>query len=178
MRLKRLWRSFSCSNASKCSSPCIERFRIPIYADFDFSNPQSSVRRMPCILFAVIYVMLRHGRSCLAPPASHPRSCVLRAGYPSLRAETLAPVQLEPFASHDRVCLSLTSRYHLLMYLDSLLGILVPTIFFAALDRGSVAVGSGDQSGLPASFVPLVSDSVRSDILRMSRGISIMLILM
>ncbi|KAI1789896.1 hypothetical protein LXA43DRAFT_1075110 [Ganoderma leucocontextum] len=58
-----------------------------------------------------------------------------------------------------------------------LLGILVPTIFFAALDRGTVAAGSGDQSGLPANFVPLVSDSVRWDILRMSRGISIMLIL-
>ncbi|PIL32595.1 transporter [Ganoderma sinense ZZ0214-1] len=63
------------------------------------------------------------------------------------------------------------------LLMTGLLGILVPTIFFAALDRGSVAAGSGDQSGLTANFVPLVSDSVRWDILRMSRGISIMLIL-
>ncbi|KAM5541654.1 hypothetical protein V8D89_004844 [Ganoderma adspersum] len=63
------------------------------------------------------------------------------------------------------------------LLMTGLLGILVPTIFFAALDRGSVAAGSGGQSGLPANFVPLVSDSVRWDILRISRGISIMLIL-
>ncbi|TBU39209.1 hypothetical protein BD309DRAFT_872771 [Dichomitus squalens] len=57
------------------------------------------------------------------------------------------------------------------------LGILVPTVFFAALDRGSVAAGSGDQSGLPAPFVPLVSDAVRRDIVQMSRGIAVMLLL-
>ena len=54
----------------------------------------------------------------------------------------------------------------------------MPTVFFAALDRGSVSPGSGSTSGLPASFVPLVSDGVRRDILRMSRGISIMLLVM
>ena len=63
-------------------------------------------------------------------------------------------------------------------YCNSVLAILVPTVFFAALDHGPVSPGSGNTSGLPSSFVPLVSDGVRRDILRMSRGISIMLLVM
>ncbi|KAI1789895.1 hypothetical protein LXA43DRAFT_545502 [Ganoderma leucocontextum] len=56
------------------------------------------------------------------------------------------------------------------------LAIAVPTAFFAALDRGTVVSGSDSASGLPGAFVPLVSDGVRRDILRMSRGISVVLL--
>ncbi|KAI0740183.1 hypothetical protein C8Q76DRAFT_790652 [Earliella scabrosa] len=52
------------------------------------------------------------------------------------------------------------------------LATLVPTAFFAALDRGDTS----SRSGLPPPFVPLVSDFVRRDILRMSRGISVILL--
>ena len=55
---------------------------------------------------------------------------------------------------------------------------MAPTVFFAALDRGSITPGNGSTSGLPTSFVPLVGDSVRRDILRMSRAISILLLVM
>ena len=58
----------------------------------------------------------------------------------------------------------------------------VPTAFFASLDRGSLSVaGNGSQapdSGLPPAFTPLVSDSVRDDLLKMSRGISVVLLVM
>ncbi|PIL32583.1 transporter [Ganoderma sinense ZZ0214-1] len=56
------------------------------------------------------------------------------------------------------------------------LAIAVPTAFFAALDRGTIVSGSNSESGLPGAFVPLVSDGVRRDILRMSRGISVVLL--
>nr|AVR29895.1 putative calcium-hydrogen exchanger 3 [Ganoderma lucidum] len=56
------------------------------------------------------------------------------------------------------------------------LAIAVPTAFFAALDRGTVVSGGDNAEGLPGAFVPLVSDGVRRDILRMSRGISIVLL--
>ena len=49
---------------------------------------------------------------------------------------------------------------------------LLPTAFFAALDNDSA------NRGLPPPFVPLVSDVVRQDILRMSRGISVILLVM
>ena len=55
-----------------------------------------------------------------------------------------------------------------------MLATLVPTAFFAALDRGDTS----SRSGLPPPFVPLVSDFVRRDILRMSRGISVILLVM
>ena len=61
---------------------------------------------------------------------------------------------------------------------DSVLAIAVPTAFYAALDRGTVISGSDAASGLPGAFVPLVSDGVRRDILRMSRGISVVLLVM
>ena len=64
----------------------------------------------------------------------------------------------------------------------SVLSMFVPTAFFAALDRGSLSTTNGTQqpteSGLPPSFVPLVSDFVRRDLLRMSRGISVTLLVM
>ena len=54
------------------------------------------------------------------------------------------------------------------------------TAFFASLDRGSLITTNSTQSstssGLPASFVPLVSDHVRRDILMMSRAISVILV--
>ncbi|KAM5541652.1 hypothetical protein V8D89_004842 [Ganoderma adspersum] len=56
------------------------------------------------------------------------------------------------------------------------LAIVVPTAFFAALDRGTVVSGGDTPSGLPGTFVPLVSDDVRRDILQMSRGISVLLL--
>ena len=56
----------------------------------------------------------------------------------------------------------------------SVLGILVPTVFFAALDRGDVTSSTAG-AGLPPAFVPLVSDSVRRYILQISRGIAIIL---
>ncbi len=62
---------------------------------------------------------------------------------------------------------------------DSLLRVLamlVPTAFFAALDRGA-GIAATDP-GLPPPFVPLVNDHVRRDILRMSRGISVILLVM
>ncbi|KAI0739626.1 hypothetical protein C8Q80DRAFT_1274684 [Daedaleopsis nitida] len=69
---------------------------------------------------------------------------------------------------------------NLSLLMIGVLAILVPTAFFAALDRGSASPGNGAQSssvsGLPAPFVPLVSDYVRKDILRMSRGIAIVLL--
>ncbi|KAI0776939.1 hypothetical protein BD413DRAFT_468225 [Trametes elegans] len=56
-----------------------------------------------------------------------------------------------------------------------LLAIVLPTAFFAALDRGY------DTDPAPASahapFSPLVSDRVRDDLLKMSRGMSVMLLL-
>ncbi|RPD56823.1 hypothetical protein L226DRAFT_574172 [Lentinus tigrinus ALCF2SS1-7] len=54
------------------------------------------------------------------------------------------------------------------------LGILVPTIFFAALDRGDVT-NPTTTSVLPPAFVPLVSDAVRGYMLQISRGIAIIL---
>ncbi|KAI0631672.1 hypothetical protein C8Q77DRAFT_1128220 [Trametes polyzona] len=52
------------------------------------------------------------------------------------------------------------------------LATLLPTAFFAALDRGANAVTSaGSEVGSP-----LVNDATRSEILRMSRGIAVMLL--
>lgn len=62
----------------------------------------------------------------------------------------------------------------LTMSIHSVLGILIPTIFFAALDRGDVTNPTAG-GGLPQNFVPLVSDRVRAYILQISRGIAIVL---
>ncbi|KAI8976412.1 hypothetical protein BD414DRAFT_423311 [Trametes punicea] len=52
------------------------------------------------------------------------------------------------------------------------LATLLPTAFFAALDRGaSAVVAAGSETGSP-----LVNDATRAQILRMSRGIAIMLL--
>ncbi|KAI0667441.1 hypothetical protein C8Q78DRAFT_1082163 [Trametes maxima] len=52
---------------------------------------------------------------------------------------------------------------------------MLPTAFFAALDRGNDTVAAPASEHEP--FSPLVSDTVRDDLLRMSRGISVMLLL-
>ncbi|EIW52972.1 uncharacterized protein TRAVEDRAFT_53394 [Trametes versicolor FP-101664 SS1] len=52
--------------------------------------------------------------------------------------------------------------------MDSVLAIMLPTAFFAALDRGASADGSRDA---------FVSDTMRDSLLKMSRGVSVMLLL-
>jgi Ca2+:H+ antiporter len=47
------------------------------------------------------------------------------------------------------------------------LAILIPTAFFAALDRGTVE---------PTASAGLITDAVRDDFLRMSRGLAVVLL--
>ncbi|KAK7681725.1 hypothetical protein QCA50_015072 [Cerrena zonata] len=54
------------------------------------------------------------------------------------------------------------------------LAILLPTAFFAALDRGALGVSS---TGTSIVAGPLLSDSVRDQLLRMSRGVAVILLL-
>ena len=56
-------------------------------------------------------------------------------------------------------------------YPTSVLATMLPTAFFASLDRGIGATLDGE------SGVPLVSDFTRGEILKISRGISIILII-
>ncbi|KAI0641763.1 hypothetical protein C8Q79DRAFT_292569 [Trametes meyenii] len=61
------------------------------------------------------------------------------------------------------------------LLMTGVLAIMLPTAFFAALDRGNDTVAASASEHEP--FSPLVSDVVRDDLLRMSRGISVMLLL-
>ncbi|KAI0641762.1 hypothetical protein C8Q79DRAFT_292036 [Trametes meyenii] len=61
------------------------------------------------------------------------------------------------------------------LLMTGVLAIMLPTAFFAALDRGNDTSPAASSEDAP--FSPLVSDLVRSDLLKMSRGMSVMLIL-
>ena len=64
------------------------------------------------------------------------------------------------------------------MHVISVMSIVVPTAFFSALDNGAVSQTNSADDGLPPNFVPLVNDFVRRCILRISRGFSVVLIVM
>lgn len=54
------------------------------------------------------------------------------------------------------------------------LAILLPTAFFAALDRGALGVSADGTSIVTGA---LLTDSVRDQLLRMSRGVAVMLLI-
>ena len=65
-------------------------------------------------------------------------------------------------------------------FIASVLSMALPTAYFASLDSGP-ASGTPTQTsntGLPPKFVPIVSDFVRREVLRMSRGVSVILLVM
>ncbi|KAI0357108.1 hypothetical protein OH77DRAFT_132499 [Trametes cingulata] len=61
------------------------------------------------------------------------------------------------------------------LLMAGVLSIVLPTSFFAALDRGNAIQPLPTSERAP--FSPLVSDAVRGDMLKMSRGIAIMLLI-
>ncbi|KAI0667442.1 hypothetical protein C8Q78DRAFT_1053006 [Trametes maxima] len=61
------------------------------------------------------------------------------------------------------------------LLMTGVLAIMLPTAFFATLDHGNDTSTTTSPEDDP--FLPLVSDLVRSDLLKMSRGMSVMLIL-
>ncbi|KAH9930531.1 uncharacterized protein BXZ73DRAFT_90330 [Epithele typhae] len=87
------------------------------------------------------------------------------------------PIFLSGARHHDQPLHAQHASVNTTLLMVGVLSMLVPTALFAALDRGSSNSGQSDSnSGLPPAFVPLVSDTVRRDILSMSRGISVVLI--
>ncbi|KAI0699514.1 hypothetical protein C8T65DRAFT_581067 [Cerioporus squamosus] len=67
-----------------------------------------------------------------------------------------------------------TDMNHSLLMIG-VLATLLPTAFFAALDRGSTATSATAEAGAEAAFT-LVSDATRSQILHISRGLAIILL--
>lgn len=59
----------------------------------------------------------------------------------------------------------------------SVLATLLPTAFFAALDRGTNAPGTTTEAAAEAAFT-LVSDETRAQILHISRGLAVILLVM
>ncbi len=70
-----------------------------------------------------------------------------------------------------------SSSQRTLLTVLSVLATLLPTAFFAALDRGAAATGTVAEAGAEVVST-LVNDHTRSQILRISRGIAIILLVM
>ncbi|RPD56827.1 hypothetical protein L226DRAFT_469043 [Lentinus tigrinus ALCF2SS1-7] len=67
-----------------------------------------------------------------------------------------------------------TDMNHSLLMIG-VLATLLPTAFFAALDRGAAATGATAEAGAETAFT-LVSDSTRAEILHISRGLAVILL--